>query len=369
MRLGLVGFVLELVLPGALAGALLLVVASHLPLWDLRTTAGLAVFAVLLVAASVLVSIKLDGFTLARRRKAGTRQLLNRAGPWPRLVKFILGGVVVPIAALVAANRVELPGHRTPMAIAIAASAPAPEAPRERALADAVLRATDEQVKIAGIGALQAAASPAALAALLRILDTDPAAIAGGPAAQALAQALAAYGPAAVPALAKRLDRLAPAARAAGPADDRGLFDRDLAPGLEAVRGAIATRNPDPAAQAAALARLQASADELRRTVDALAPAPSGARPGVPGLVMTALLEMRRAPDPAALDLARRVAADAVWSAAVRGDAILLVGALGDADDLPALLAHLDDPSALVQARALQAIATIERRLAPAGGG
>jgi hypothetical protein len=368
VRLGLVGFLVELLLPTALAGTLLLLAAARLPLWNLHTVAGLVVFGVLLVAASVFLSIKVDGWTLARRRRAGTSLLLNRAGPWARLVKFVLGGVVIPIAALVAANRIELAGHRTAMDLAIAASAPASAAPRERAVADAVLHATDERVKAAGIGALQAAASPDALAELLRIVDTDPAATAGGPAAQALAQALASYGPAAVPALAERLDRLGPGARAAAATDDHGLFDRDLAPGLDAVTTAVAARHPDPTQRAAALARLRASADELRRTVDELAPAPAGARAGLPGLVMATLLEMRRAPDPAALDLARRLAADAAWSAAVRGDALAVIGALGDAGDVPALLARLDDPSALVQARALQAIAAIEARLAPAGG-
>ena len=367
MRLGLAGFLVELLLPTALAGTLLLLAATRLPFWNLHTVAGLVVFGVVLVVASVFLSVKVDGWTLARRRRAGAGQLLNRAGPWARLVKFVLGGVVIPVAALVVANRVEVAGHRTALDLAIAASAPAPVAPRERAVADAVLRATDERVKAAGIGALQAAASPAALAELLRIVDADPAATAGGPAAQALALALASYGPAAVPALAERLERLGPAARAAV-TDDRGLFDRDLAPDLETVRAAVAARHPDPTERAAALARLQASADELRRTVDELVPAPAGARAGLPGLVMAALLEMRRAPDPAALDLARRLAADAAWSAAVRGDALAVIGALGDAGDMPALLARLDDPSALVQARALQAIAAIERRLAPAGG-
>ena len=368
MRLGLIGFLVELLLPTALAGTLLLLAATRLPLWNLHTVAGLVVFGVVLVAVSVFLSIKVDGWTLARRRRAGASLLLNRAGPWPRLVKFVLGGVAIPLAALVAANRIELGGHRTALDLAIAASAPAPAAPRERAVADAVLRATDERVKVAGIGALQAAASPAALTELLRIVDSDPAATAGGPAAQALALALASYGPAAVPALAERLDRLGPAARAAAVTDDPGLFDRDLGPGLESVRAAVAARHPDATERAAALARLRASADDLRRTVDELAPAPAGTRPGLPGLIMAALLEMRRAPDPAALDLARRLATDAAWSAAVRGDALAVIGAFGDAGDMPALLARLGDPSALVQARALQAITAIERRLAPAGG-
>ncbi len=368
-RLGLAGFLFELVLPAALAGALLLVAAGHLPLWDLRTTAGLVVFGVLLVAASVFLSIKVDGFTLARRRKAGASQLLNRAGPWPRLVKFILAGVVVPVAALVAANRVELPGHRTPMALAIAASAPAPELPGESKLAAAVLRASDPAAKVEGILALQAAATPAALDQLLRIADADPAALTGGPVSLALAKALASFGAQAAPKLLQRLAELGPAARKTARGPGGGLFERDLSPGFEAVKHEIEARHLDPAAQTAVLARLQASEDAAESALRAVEPG-SGASggSGLPALVMQALLGMNVKQDTGVLAFARTTAADAAWPDGVRGEALLLVAKLGGRDDLPGLFAYLDDSSALLRTRAMQAIAELEAKLTPAGG-
>jgi hypothetical protein len=368
MRLGLVGFLVELVLPTALAGALLLVAASHLPLWDLRTTPGLVVFGVLLVAASVFLSIKVDGLTLARRRKAGASQLLNRAGPWSRLVKFILAGVVIPVAALVAANRVELPGHRTPMALAIAASAPAPEISGERQPA-AVLRASDPAAKVEGIRALRAAATPAALEELLRIADVDPAALTGGPVSLALARALASFGAQAAPKLLQRLAEFGPAARKAAAAPG-GLFERCLSPGFDAAKHEVNARPLDPAARAAVLARLQASEDAAESALRTAEPggAASGERSGLPALVMQALLAMNVKQDAGVLAFARATAADAGWSDGVRGEALLLVAKLGGKDDLPGLFAFLDDPSALVRARAMQAIAELEEKLAPAGG-
>ncbi len=370
MRLGLAGFLFELILPAALAGALLLVAASHLPLWDLRTTAGLMVFGVLLVAASVFLSIKVDGWTLARRRRAGTSQLFNRAGPWPRLVKFILAGVVVPVAALVAANRVELPGHRTPMALAIEASAPAPEVPGESKLAAAVLRASDPAAKIEGILALQAAATPAALDELLRIADADPAALTGGPVSLALAKALASFGAQAAPKLLQRLAEIGPAARKAAAGPGGSPFERYLSPGFEAAKREIGARHLDQAAQAAILARLQASEDAAESALRTAEPGgvASGEGSGLPALVMQALLAMNVKQDAAVLAFARATAADAAWSDGVRGEALLLVAKLGGKDDLPGLFAYLDSPSALLRARAMQAIAKLEAKLAPAGG-
>ncbi len=67
------------------------------------------------------------------------------------------------------------------------------------------------------------------------------------------------------------------------------------------------------------------------------------------------------------LAFARTVAADAGWSDAVRGLALLLTAKLGASDDLPALYAHLDDSSSLLQARTMQAIAILQAKLAAAG--
>src|SRR5260370_3427217 len=115
--LGLGGLLMELALPVALSAGLLLVLARYTAYWDLHTPVGLGIFAVLVVALSLFVSIRLDGLTLGRRKTRGKKQLLNRANARSRLVKFVLGGLVVPIGVLVAANGLELPGHPTPLSL------------------------------------------------------------------------------------------------------------------------------------------------------------------------------------------------------------------------------------------------------------
>src|SRR5512143_4090684 len=79
--LGLTGFLVELVLPVSLSGALLLLLASYTSRWDLHSPIGLGFFGVLLVALSLFVSLGLDALTLEGRRRSNRQRLLNRAGP------------------------------------------------------------------------------------------------------------------------------------------------------------------------------------------------------------------------------------------------------------------------------------------------
>jgi hypothetical protein len=193
---GLSGLLIELVLPVVLSAALLLALASYTSYWDLHSPLGLGIFGLLLAALSAVVSLRLDSFTLERRRRSGRRRLFNRPGPRWRLVKFILGGVVIPIAALSAANLFELPNHQTPLALAslaVRSRLAKPEISRAKQLGDAVLRARSPFAKVQGILALQAMASVEAPDQLLRILSEDPTALKNSTEYQALSAALASY--------------------------------------------------------------------------------------------------------------------------------------------------------------------------------
>ena len=70
------------------------------------------------------------------------------------------------------------------------------------------------------------------------------------------------------------------------------------------------------------------------------------------------------------LAFAQRTAADAAWSDAIRGQALLLIGKMGGKDDLEGLYGYLENPSLLLQARGMQAIAALRSKLsAPRPGG
>ncbi len=328
-------------------------------------------FAVLLVLASLFLSVRIDGFTLARRHARGNRQILNRAGPRWRLVKFALGGAMIPLAAFVAATRVELPGHRTLLALALEARLFRPAASLAGRIGDAVLRGGDQASRASGIEALATMGTPEALDQLLRIMDGDPDATRGGVESQALVKALAAFGEQARPKLLDRLDRL-PAARrrAAGePAGD--LYGRHAAATFEALKAEIVRSTADPAVRASRLARLEGERADLQALLAEVETAPLPPQDGdpVPAFIMDALLAMNLRQDDALLAFARATAADSGWSDAVRGRAMLLVAKLGGQDDVERLAAYLDGSSASLRARALRAIADLEARLTAAPPG
>jgi hypothetical protein len=352
----------------ALSAAFLLVVTSYISFWDLHTPMGLGVFGLLLVAVSLFVSIRVDAVTLARRQKRGKKQLLNRADARSRLVKFVLGGVLIPIGALAAANLVELPNNRTPMSLAIRFTVAKPEVSRAEQLGNAVLRAETPATKVQGILALQTMSSAEVLDQLLRLLSDDPMALNDGSEYQALSRALASYGVQARPKLLQRFSQFSPSLRhgAAGPGGD--LFERHFSAAFDGLKSEIAGRNADPAAKVAELARLQAAQADLQRAlsqVETYTLASQGS--SLPAFIMQTLLQMGLKQDADLLAFARQTAADATWSDTVRGQALLLIAKLGTKDDLDGLYAYLESPSRLLQARAIQAIAALQSKVSATG--
>jgi hypothetical protein len=370
--LGLAGLLVELVLPVALSASLLLVMASYTRSWDLHSSVGLGIFGLLLVALSLFLSLRVDAFTLVRRQERGKKQLFNRANARSRLIKFLLGGVTIPIVAFAAANRLELPNHQTPMALAIRLRLAGPEVGLAEQMGNAVLRAQGPAARVQGILALQAMSSDEALDQLLRVLSDDPTALKDGGEYQALSRALASYGARAKAKLLQRFAQLGPSASAGAAAPPGDLFERYFSGGFEGLKSEINGGSGDPAMQARGLERLQAAQAELKQALTQVETGtPSAQISSLPGLVMQAFLQMDLKQDAELLAFARRTAADAAWSDAMRGQALLLIAKLGGKDDLEGLYTYLDSPSSLLQARAMRAIAALHSKLsaAPAASG
>jgi hypothetical protein len=361
--LGLVGLLVELVLPAALSAGFLLAMAGYTRLWDPRTPLGLAAFGGLLVVLSLFVSLRVDGYTLRRRAERSGRQVLNRADPRSRFVKLALGGVVIPVASFAAANLVEIRNHQTPMSMAVKFGLARPEVDRPQQLADAVLRTESLAAKVQGILALQATGSPESLDQILRIMNDDPALLRRGSGSQVLATALASYGAEAKPKLLQRFAELGSEARRAAAAPPGDLFERYFATDFAGVKSEVDGRSPDAAARAAEQERIQAAQAELKLALSRIdgdtGPIQSGR--GVPGVILQAFLEMNLKQDPDVLAFARQTAADDTWPDSVRGQALLLMAKLGSQDDLDILYAYLSNPS--LQARAMQAIASLQVKL------
>jgi hypothetical protein len=365
--IGLAGLLVELVLPVAFAASLLLVMASYTRNWDLHAGLGLGIFGLLLVALSLFVSLRVDAFTLARRQERGKKQLLNRADARSRLVKFILGGVTIPIVAFATANLLELPNHQTPMSLAIRLRLARPEVGRAEQIGNAVLRAKSPAARVQGILALQAMRSDEALDQLLRVLSDDPTAMRDDSEYQALSKALASYRVQAKAKLLQRFEQVRTSASPGAAALPGDLFERYFSVGFEGLKSEI-NGSGDPAMQARGLERLQAAQAELEQAlIQVEAGTQSVQSRNLPGLVMQTFLQMDLKQDPELLALARRTAADAAWSDAVRGQALLLIAGVGGKDDLDVLYTYLESPSPLLQARAMQAIATLHSKLSATG--
>jgi hypothetical protein len=344
----------------ALSAALLLLAASYTSYWDLHSPLGLGIFGLLLVASSSFLSLRLDSFTLERRRGSGRRRLLNRAGPRSRRVKFVLGGLVIPIAALTAANLFELPNHETPMALAslaVRSRLAQPEVTRTAQLGDAVLRARSPSAKVQGILALQAMASVEAVDQLLRILRDDPVALSDVSEHQALSAALASCSVHSKTKLLQRFNGVPLGARRSAPAPPGDPLERERA-----------DRSPNLAVQATEPDRPSTAPPDPKPTSS---PIESETRPlpgaaSLPSFIMQTFLQMDLKEDADLLAFARQTAADDGWSEVVRGQALQLTAKLGGEDDLDGLYAYLQSPSALLQAHALRAIAALQSKLSAA---
>jgi len=216
---------------------------------------------------------------------------------------------------------------------------------------------------VQGILALQAAKSDAALAQLLRLADEKTTLTRGGE-CEALSAALASYGVRAKPALLQRLREASPRQRAEASALPGDVFERYFADDFAQLKHEV-DRDPDAAARAGAPERLASAEADLKRALSELeadSPDARGERT-LPALVLRTFLEMDLKQDADLLLFARQCAADPAWSDAVRGQALLLLAKLGSKDDLDALFAHLEDESALLQLRAMQAIARLQSKL------
>jgi hypothetical protein len=357
---------IELVLPVALSFAVLLALAGYTRRWDLHTSAGLSVFGVLLVVMSLVLSIRVDAFTLARRARRGRQQLFNRADSRSRLVKFILGGLVIPIATLAAANLIQLPGHQTPMSIAIRLRMTGPAMAHAEKLGNAVRRAESPAAKVQGILALQAIRSGDALDQLLHILEDDPGALEGGAESQALSEALASYGADARIRLLHRFEQVSPGARGSAAAPAGALYERYFAADFDRFKREIEKRSPP--ASSGDLERLQstrAALQEISSRVESETGS-AASRAGLPAFILQTLLRMDPSQDRDLLAFARGTAADDTWSDAVRGQALLLLAKAGGKEDLDTLYGYLDSPSPLLQAQAMQAIAALESKVSAA---
>jgi len=349
---------LDLLLPSILAGGLVLAVFVHYRFWGISQSLAVGLYALAVLLAAFLINLLIN-YLLPPFRTI----FLRAKNLTFRRVFLSVGGVVIPAILLIGANSYNLAQGQTPLASLLTVAAqPAANQP-VRDLGGLALGTENPATRILSIQVLQGIHSPEALNQLIQLASSKPALLQDGTTAQALAAAVASFGAEAKPALLSLFHSISPSE--AGPAPDarEDLYNRYFSPSFDSLKHEITAEAGDPVTQQDRLARLATAQAQLKDALDAIqakpAPMLSDARSD---FVLQTFLQMNLAEDADVLKLAQATAADERYPSSVRGDAILLIAKLGSAADEPALFAYAQSTDGLIQARALQAILTLQQK-------
>jgi hypothetical protein len=342
-------YLVELVVPALAAVGLGAWLFTYYNLWALGAILSQVLFYLGVTLVAIMLCIVLDSFTAGERTRQGTLG----GGPRARLVKLAMGGLIIPIALTVAVNIVSLPAGGTVLNTVIGLVKTAPATTPLDAVARATSETSDPGVRLSGIEVLSKSKSPQALDLLMRMAAEDRAALRDAAAANALAQALAAYGTEARDPLLSLFNSLDPVEASGALPDD--LYGRYFSAPFAGLEAEVQSTAPEQVAQVeAARSQLEAAL----QSIHSQSAADSAGDPR-PLFILQTFQAMNLKSDPDLLALAVKTAEDPRYSTAVRGEALLLVGKLGADAQLTGLYALLDSEDPFIQTRALQAVSAI----------
>ncbi len=205
------------------------------------------------------------------------------------------------------------------------------------------------------------------MAQLFRVLKDDPNALTDASEYEALSKAIASYGLEAKPGLLTAFNQVDPTQRKGYSIPSSDPFDRYFSTPFEGLRKEIGDQNTDQAVKDANLARIDSVEADLKAELSKVTAESVNAGSGAPMLdfVMDTFLEMNIKQESELLLLVKKTAADTTYADNTRGQALLLIAKLGGKEELDGLYPFMEDPSDLVQAKALEAIALLETKEAP----
>lgn len=361
-------YLLEALVPVAAAAVILWLLFTNYNLWQYNRIAMLSFFGAAVVIIAIILSVLVDSLTTPMRK--ANKQVKFGSGPRARLVKLILGGLVVPIALIVASNLVPVQGQATTMSYLIEMSKPPVKVAAPEQVAKIAMQSENTATSALSIQVLQGMKNQEGLDQLLVILNSDPSALADSSLSAELSNAIASYGATAKDPLYRVFKGIDPTQAAGGSAVPSDLYDRYFASSFESLRAEITTSVPDQQARDARLAQVQAAQAQLKASLGQVqAGGITHADASKLDFILRTYLAMDIKDDKALVQFGKDTAADGRYAPIVRGDALLLVGKFGGKDDIDALMTYLQNSDALIQARALQAITMIQAKVngAPQG--
>ena len=361
---------LEIILPALVAGGVLLWLFGGYNFWQIGRTMALVLFAIVMVVMALILAVVFDTLTTPLRNSKSMKTVGFARDPRTRLVKLVLGGLVIPLLAFGAVNMLPFPAHGTVMNYFIAAAIPPVKLTPPDEVGAIALRTKNPATRLLSIQVLKGFQSAEALEQLVRLVNEDSSVLSDPTVADTLSSAIAGYGVTARDPLVsvfKSIDPKQPGIRASA---NKDLFARYFAQSFESLKVEITKNTPDQAARDAELAQVQAAMTKLKSDLASMDYTALKTGDGDPRLefILQTFLAMDLKQDADLLAFARATAADERYSNSVRGSALLLVGKIGEQKDLDLLYANLKSSDELLLNRTLQAISALQTRLAAGGG-
>jgi hypothetical protein len=358
------GFLLEVIVPSFVALALLYFLSGTVNLWALDRNLAVVIAIVFLVVVCLILCYAIDAFLRGIQRTPPATGKKRAAQYRTRLIKFVLGGMIIPLGLMAAANFSVLPTGGSLMDYYIRMIQTRLTTTPTSQLGDAILSSDNPATKIQGIKALEAIHTTDALDQLLRVLSSDPGALKDAGEYEALSRAVASYG---VDAKLKLLDiftKLPPDKSETPTLGGEDLYTRYFSLPAEALRSEINSQTTDSASRQAQLSKMDALIATMKTSLTGIQNPATGADFTAQDFVLDAMMQMSMNSDADLKNFASKTAVNSAYSDDVRGKAILLIARFGEKGDMgllyPFLASNNDD---FLKAKALEGITDLQMKI------
>ena len=356
-------FLLEVIIPTVVALILLYVLSGTVNLWSLDRNLALIIAIVFLVVVCLILSYVIDTFLRNLRRTPPVTGKKRAAQYRMRLIKFVLGGLIIPLGVMAAANFSQLPGGGSLMDYYVRTIQTRLTTTPTSQIGDAILSSTNPATKIQGMKALEAIHTTDALDQLLRVVSSDPSVLKDAGEYTALTEAVASYG---VDAKLKLLDIFGKLPLDTGKSstlsgDD--LYTRYFSLPVTALRSEINAQTSDSTARQSQLSQVDGLVSNMKSSLVGIQSPATGPSFTTQDFILDTLMQMDIKNDGDLKTFGRLTAANTTYSDEIRGKAILLIAKYGDKVDMGLLYPFLDGSDDYLKAKALEGITDLQLKV------
>lgn len=356
--------VLEILLPIVLSAAAVWGLFTGLNIWQLEPSSAPILFSVAVAAIALFFSLLIDSLLAPIRKRSRARGVKFGSGPRLRLLKIALGGLIIPIGLAAAVHFVHLPARGTVIAeLSSISQRPVITAPPAE-VGSFAQQSRNPATQILSIQVLRGFHSDEAFAQLIQLAGPNSPALENAAVAHELSLAIANYGAAAKAPLLEIFRSIDPAQSTAN-GSTTDWYARYFAQAFANLSAEIRANTSADEDLTAKMAQIKAAQTQVKTSLGEIEAPPNP--PTYDGARLDFILQtfqfMDLTQEPDLLAFAKTTAADARYSPAIRGDALLLIGKFGSADDLTVLFPYLKTDDSLLQTRALQAMLAIQGKL------